>query len=98
MDDDTTDMIGLVGGTILACHGPSVCAGKPCCIHNPSAHPLRAAPLHWRGDMSYMERICRHGWGHPDPDDIMVRRYGYPGAHKCDGCCAASSAFGATPQ
>jgi hypothetical protein len=34
-----------------------------------------------------MERICDHGIGHPDPDDIRVRERWDEGVHGCDGCC-----------
>lgn len=81
------DMIALLNGTVLHTHPPERCAGRPCCIHHPSAHPLRDRPLVWRPDMGIMERVCPHGIGHPDPDDIMVRRFRIPGAHSCDGCC-----------
>ncbi len=58
-----------------------------CCVHAPSAHPLRDRPLRWRADRQLMERVCAHNLGHPDPDDLRVR-YGFdPGVHACDGCC-----------
>lgn len=79
------DIIGLIGGGVLVVHPPEHCAGQPCCIHNPSNHPLRAAPLAWRPDRRIMERQCPHGIGHPDPDDVTVRAGG--GVHGCDGCC-----------
>lgn len=85
------DMIGLSDGSILETHPPEVCAGERCCIHNPSDHPLKDAPLHWRGDRGLMERTCQHGTGHPDPDsvDYLVRTTGDDGwdDHGCDGCC-----------
>lgn len=59
----------------------------PCPIHAPSQHSLVAAPLHWRGDRRIMERICDHGVGHPDPDDLKVGRSWAEGVHGCDGCC-----------
>jgi hypothetical protein len=34
-----------------------------------------------------MERICSHGIGHPDPDDISIINGKDDGAHNCDGCC-----------
>jgi hypothetical protein len=47
--------------------------------------------LHWRDDRKIFERICPHGIGHPDPDDLEYRRKkGLPdskGIHGCDGCC-----------
>jgi hypothetical protein len=42
-----------------------------------------------------MERICSHGVGHPDPDDIAFKfENGLDdamGVHGCDGCCSATS-------
>lgn len=76
------------------------CFDNHCCIHNPSDHPLRAAPLVWRQagifdwKPSHMERMCEHGVGHPDPDSLaFLRRNGKNdlaeilGSHGCDGCC-----------
>lgn len=31
-------------------HGPTVCAGEPCCIHNPTDHAMKAWPLVHRID------------------------------------------------
>lgn len=88
------DVIGLFDGRVLQVHPPSSCAGRECCIHNPSEHPLRMAPLSWRSDRRLMERICEHDVGHPDPDDLAWKRvelgddeaWGF-GIHGCDGCC-----------
>lgn len=83
-----------LGAAIVRTHHISKCAGQTCALHNPSDHPLRDAPLHWRGDRRLMERICAHGIGHPDPDAIA---YGLSvggtdtGAHGCDGCCATTN-------
>ncbi len=88
VDGGWGDLIGMYRGTPLIVHRPDVCAGHFCCIHNPSDHPLDKAPLNWRGHV--MERICRHGIGHPDPDDLAWReRVGRDSApvHGCDGCC-----------
>lgn len=82
--------IALHDSTLLLVHDPARCAGQPCCIHNPSDHPLNSAPLIWRDDRKIMERQCPHGIGHPDPDDVTVRRGGGEGVHGCDGCCRAS--------
>ena len=74
----------------LRTHGPGECSGEFCVIHNPSDHPLRDAPMHWRVDKGVMERICAHGIGHDDPDDVAHRqRMGatHAGVHGCDGCC-----------
>lgn len=83
------------GPHILRTHPASACADDPhCCIHNPSVHPLDYAPMNWRGDRGLMERICPHGTGHPDPDDIAFKRRTRgdrfadgESVHGCDGCC-----------
>lgn len=56
----------------------------PCTIHRRSSHHMRNYPQSWRGDRGIMERICNHGIGHPDPDDVTSDRI-----HGCDGCCYA---------
>lgn len=100
------DLIGNVSGTdehgfsigtgVLVTHPEGTCRGEHCCIHNPSDHRLKDAPLHWRTDRGMMERICEHGIGHPDPDDLSHKRSimsrqafrsrAYE-SHGCDGCC-----------
>lgn len=88
-------------GKLVAVHHRSPeCDEHGCCIHNPSEHPLRGAPLIWRHSgpfdikPSHMERFCEHGVGHPDPDqDAYLRRTGRTeladnlAVHGCDGCC-----------
>lgn len=84
-------------GNPLVVHDPKLCEGEFCSIHNPSDHPLNSAPLHWRGHV--MERICKHGIGHPDPDDsAWRRRTGRQvfGVHGCDLCCIGR--YGLEPQ
>lgn len=71
----------LLVHTLLDCDAP-------CPVHSPSQHPLVGARRHWRVDRGFMERICEHGVGHPDPDDIAVGRNPVRyGTHGCDGCC-----------
>jgi hypothetical protein len=55
---------------------------------------MREWPLHWRDDRGLMERICKCGTGHPDPDDLAfkLRLFGEKfmateGVHGCCGCC-----------
>jgi hypothetical protein len=87
----------MPGPTMVRVHSASVCANDPhCCIHNPSVHRLDSAKMNWRADKGLMERICEHGIGHPDPDDIAHKRRtigeDYASAmavHGCDGCCRA---------
>ncbi len=77
----------LVGGQTLQTHTRKECVGYWCCIHYPSPHHMADWPQNWRGDRGIMERICKHGVGHPDPDDPKsTDRYEY--VHGCDGCCA----------
>jgi hypothetical protein len=71
-------------------HEKWICKGNYCCIHNPSDHHMKDWPTNWRQDRFMMERICPHGIGHPDPDDIAwKKRMGYnaDAVHGCDGCC-----------
>lgn len=83
-------------GEVFVTHPVSDCTGRRCCIHYPSEHPLWRAPLHWRSDRQIMERICTHGIGHPDPDDMdyrsSIEEFGLAeGVHGCDGCCRQES-------
>jgi hypothetical protein len=74
----------LVGGeVVINVHPQDNCAGRPCCVHNPSDHHMKDWPQHYRMDRGLMERICSHGVGHPDPDDVNPDI-----VHGCDGCCA----------
>ena len=73
----------LVGGEVLVnAHDMALCAGRPCCVHAPSDHHMMLWDQHYRLDRQMMERICPHGVGHPDPDDIS-----FDTVHGCDGCC-----------
>lgn len=79
-------------GVLTNVHDPAVCAGEWCVVHRPSAHHMRDWPLNWRGDRGLMERLCPHGIGHPDPDDMSFHTRhdrDYMGVHGCDGCCAS---------
>lgn len=85
-------------GRIITVHSANKCGSQHCSIHNPSNHPLNNAPLLWRGDRKMMERVCTHGVGHPDFDDVAYN-VGVLGAdeetystHGCDGCCATAHA------
>jgi hypothetical protein len=88
----TSDMLalllGLESATLensnrrLIVHLTEMCDGGPCPIHARSRHHMRKFPQNWRGDRGFMERMCPHGVGHPDPDC----READP-VHGCDGCC-----------
>ncbi len=83
----------LVGGQKIYAHAYGVCNGH-CAVHNPSDHHMKTWPQHWREDRCFMERICPHGVGHPDPDHMAYIRTKFheddvaaEGMHGCDGCC-----------
>lgn len=81
-------------GQRVIVHSEKNCSGTNCVIHCPSSHHMNGWPTNWRDDIGMMERICIHGVGHPDPDDIKFKAdqgAGGPvewlGIHGCDGCC-----------
>jgi hypothetical protein len=79
----------FVNGTARV-HDASACSGENCCIHRPSMHAMVEEPMVLR-ESTLVERLCRHGVGHPDPDSVafMERSGGkYWGVHGCDGCCS----------
>jgi hypothetical protein len=81
--------VTLTGGETLRVHNRKMCQGRHCSIHNPSNHHMVTWPQHWRSYAKRMERICPHGVGHPDPDDVIFRasKGDNHTAHGCDGCC-----------
>jgi hypothetical protein len=93
--DAAEPMFGAqIGLTIVRVHVQNQCHGQRCCIHNPSEHHMRTWRQNWRDDRGLMERICPHGIGHPDPDDIDFKRRTLgeefadgEAVHGCDGCC-----------
>jgi len=70
----------------LALHSTKQCQGQPCTVHNRSDHHMRSWPQNWRPDRMMIERICPHGIGHPDPDELVAAPYDNT-VHGCDGCC-----------
>ena len=88
-----TDLSGAVlgEGLLRNVHKPERCEGEWCVIHNPSDHHMRDWPMLWRADRGLMERTCKHGVGHPDPDALAYEiRQGneWQATHGCDGCCS----------
>ena len=82
-DDPNLEEVILVGGQVIKAHLASKCfMDRACCIHRPSDHHMIDWPQNWRGDRGMMERICPHGIGHPDPDDLSEDK-----VHGCDRCC-----------
>jgi len=106
-DPENTYTTGT-GQKIVGVHPESECAGRACVIHNPSDHPMRDWPTSFRGYGLFeigpprMERICPHGVGHPDPDDLAYHLYvrgdESAGVHGCDGCCADAKITGRVEQ
>ena len=90
-NDLPIDVVALYDGTVLEVHRHESCVGQSCCVHTPSDHPLRDAPLFWCADVGAMSRVCSHGEHHPDPDDVVFRVFGVTRRHQerkmCDGCC-----------
>jgi hypothetical protein len=69
-------------------HSKLDCMGPSCTLHKMSSHHLRSWPQRWNPQVIAMERVCEHGVGHTDPDeinqDIVVS---IDHSEKCDGCC-----------
>lgn len=82
----------FANGTFLV-HRYWACKGYFCALHNPSDHPMREWPMHYRLSSQLIERICPHGVGHPDPDSVAhlsrtdPNCYAHLDVHGCDGCC-----------
>ena len=96
LDSGRKDIISMPNGTVLETHGPLRCQGTFCCIHNPSEHPLRNAPMVWIKDMNLMMRVCSHEHLHPDPDSMRYLASwlgGFDGWHPCcgDRCCGGEA-------
>lgn len=95
-----------LGQVAVRTHTEEKCEGEWCCIHNPSDHPLRDAPMVIRMDkQALVERTCEHGIGHPDPDSLayFIRETGDAarydlGIHGCDGCCSTGGLNGQDSQ
>lgn len=68
-------------------HSVEYCQGMSCALHRRTPHAMRSFPQHWRADRGIIERVCPHGIGHPDPDDLRITRGHDNGMHGCDGCC-----------
>lgn len=76
-------------------HLLSACEGENCIVHNPTWCPANKGdwPYSFRAD-GRIERICPHGIGHPDPDQVNflisqdpAHYGGWVDVHGCDGCC-----------
>jgi len=72
-------------------HKNKDCVGF-CAIHHPSNHHMKNWKFVVRFDRGgLIERICKHGIGHPDPDSLTYLEgigSSDKGVHGCDGCCS----------
>lgn len=79
------------GQLVWNVHPARRCEGRGCWVHHPSSHHMTEWPIHLRRDKGYLtvERICAHGVGHPDPDDVAFNASlgRHVSFHGCDGCC-----------
>ena len=76
--------------TFTNTHAMNETCEESCVIHNPSGHHMQWWPLHWRSDRGIFERICKHGVGHPDPDQgphWAATGQDWQWVHGCCGCC-----------
>jgi hypothetical protein len=80
------ESVTMPNGDKLKVHDRKQCAGRNCCIHNPSDTPMKDWPLNWRPFKRVMERICPCGVGHDDVDDLIFR-YQAGRSLGCHGCC-----------
>lgn len=91
----------IVGPTVLpirahqlltGVHDADECADRSCTIHDPSEHHMLPFDLHYRADRGIFERVCGHGVGHPDPDQVAHWRWIFDredaDAEAIHGCCA----------
>lgn len=82
-----------LGKTQYRIHDKETCLGY-CPFHNPSRHKMVKWKMTIRAS-GLVERLCKHGIGHPDPDSLtyfegLDVKYQYLAVHGCDGCCHGS--------
>lgn len=89
MDDPGQGSVTIVRNGVLHTHPPSACAGRHCWVHNPTPSHMMTWAIQWRDDKVTAERVCPHGIGHPDIDDVAYNRSIGRNVtqHACDGCC-----------
>lgn len=83
-DADDSSWTDAYGTVLSGVHKKGTCRHEHCTIHNPSEQAKAIGKQKWRTDRKMMERVCKHGIGHPDPDEFL---YGDALTHGCDGCC-----------
>lgn len=82
------------GTRVQGVHRGGSCQGDTCPFHKPTDHWMAEWPLLWRHDRNIFERVCKHGVGHPDPDQFEFWKLNgvleRESRHGCDGCCVPS--------
>lgn len=63
-----------LGVVEIVTHDRKRCQGRACVVHAPSGHHMADWPTVFRADRGITERLCPHGVGHPDPDDLAYRK------------------------
>lgn len=92
---DVNRVVPVYGDVITGVHLEDECHGLPCVVHAPTNHHMSRWPLIWRYDRKIFERLCPHGTGHPDPDQLPYwRSIGalHEFVHCCCGCCGEREA------
>lgn len=74
----------FMSGELISTHDGEDCI-LPCPIHGPTQHHMVTWDLRWNRLLRSVERVCRHGTGHPDPDSLYGLRQKLE--HFRDGCC-----------
>lgn len=88
-DDSQTSWIDDIGQILNNVHPADQCLNpNGCTIHGPSNHSMVYFPQVFRADRGFMERICPHQIGHPDPDELPIFVNLTDSIHGCDGCCS----------
>lgn len=81
----------VMDGVNVLTHPIERCKGRNCVIHNPSDHHMRDWPKRFHQPSQQTARVCKHGVGHPDPDDVAywreIEHRRINTSHDCDGCC-----------
>jgi hypothetical protein len=81
----------VMDGMRVLTHAKERCQGRNCVIHNPSDHHMRGWEKRFHQPSQQTIRVCKHGLGHPDPDDVaywqQIAHRRISTKHECDGCC-----------
>lgn len=88
-------LIPIYGPVVVGVHSELDCHGMPCVVHSPTQHHMRGWDLRFRRKRGIFERLCPHGFAHPDPDQFPHWRASgalHQAMHSCCGCCGEREA------